>query len=292
MCMATRAPISRERWVAPLAMHFATLALFTFFANALVVTAYMTTGGNPPPIGVIAQQGMMWGALRLHVGVLIYVGTVAATQAALDYRRTRARELNVAKLEGQLARARASNAQRADSPALSVQYAAHDRATLALRPQRRRRRRARPPRQPVSQSAKLDVAVSRSRCPKSSRWCANTSRSRRRAFATGCRPTVHATDRGDVVLRSAAHSSAARRERDPSRDLCACRPRGKVDVRAEVDAKRLHLSVRDDGPGVRATAEAARKRHWSSEHSRTARRNSTATLHRSTSSRRKAAGRS
>jgi sensor histidine kinase YesM len=51
--------------------------------------------------------------MRIHIALLIYAAIAAATQAVGYYRATRARELRVARLEGQLARARlqALNAQ-------------------------------------------------------------------------------------------------------------------------------------------------------------------------------------
>jgi LytS/YehU family sensor histidine kinase len=51
--------------------------------------------------------------VRLHIALLVYATILAITHAALYYRRSRARELHFARLEGQLARARlqALNAQ-------------------------------------------------------------------------------------------------------------------------------------------------------------------------------------
>jgi LytS/YehU family sensor histidine kinase len=52
-------------------------------------------------------------AVRLHIAILVYAAILAITHAVLYHRRARARELHLARLEGQLARARlqALNAQ-------------------------------------------------------------------------------------------------------------------------------------------------------------------------------------
>ena len=251
IAMATRAPISRERWLAPLGIHFATLAVFTFVANALVVTAYMTTAGNPPPLRVIAQQGMMWGALRLHVGVLIYVGTVAATQAALYYRRTRARELNVAKLEGQLARARLQTLNAQIRPHFLFN-------TLHTIGQLWRSGRSDDADAVLDHLGSLFHKVQSS----TSRYEVSLSEElemvreyltiEQTRFRDRLQTTVHATDHAlscsvpPLILQPLVENAIRH-------GISAVSTAGKVEVRADVDDGRLRLSVRDDGPGVRAT---------------------------------------
>ncbi len=104
--LAIRFPIRRERWAPTLAIHLIATVLLAFVANMIVVAAYMFTSGQVPSIGVLVRQGALWGTLRVHVVLVIYAASVAVTQVVLYYRETRARELNVARLEGQLARAR------------------------------------------------------------------------------------------------------------------------------------------------------------------------------------------
>jgi LytS/YehU family sensor histidine kinase len=55
----------------------------------------------------------MWAGLRFHIALLVYAAILGITQAVRYYQQTRARELHMARLEGQLARARlqALNAQ-------------------------------------------------------------------------------------------------------------------------------------------------------------------------------------
>jgi len=105
IALTIRVPFSRARLAAPAAIHFGAAIVLSFVANVLTVLGYMASGGSFGSVGVILKQGALWGTLHFHIALLIYAAGVAMTQAVLFYRRTRAHELQVAKLEGQLARA-------------------------------------------------------------------------------------------------------------------------------------------------------------------------------------------
>jgi len=103
IALTIRVPFSRARLAAPAAIHFGAAIVLSFVANVLTVLGYMASGGSFGSVGVILKQGALWGTLHFHIALLIYAAGVAMTQAVLFYRRTRAHELQVAKLEGQLA---------------------------------------------------------------------------------------------------------------------------------------------------------------------------------------------
>jgi two-component system LytT family sensor kinase len=111
--LAGRFPLDARRWRANIALHVIAAVVLAFVTNALVVLAYWVTSGQFRSLAVLIQQGALWMAIRLHVAILIYGAILAATQALMFYRKTRARELHLARLEGQLTRARlqALNAQ-------------------------------------------------------------------------------------------------------------------------------------------------------------------------------------
>ena len=105
IALTIRVPFSRARWVVPALVHFVASIALSFVANTLTVLGYMASSGSFGSLQVVVRQGALWGTLHYHTAVLIYAAALGITQAVLFYRRTRARELQVAKLEGQLARA-------------------------------------------------------------------------------------------------------------------------------------------------------------------------------------------
>jgi signal transduction histidine kinase len=113
MAVTMRFPLSRGEWKRHLLPHFVAALFLAFIANVLVVAGYWLGSGTFNGMGVLLQQGLLWGTINLHVALLIYAMVAAATQAALYFRHARARELQLARIEGQLARARlqALNAQ-------------------------------------------------------------------------------------------------------------------------------------------------------------------------------------
>ncbi len=111
--LAGRFPLDARHWRSHLGVHLVAAVVLAFVTNALVVLAYWALNGQFRSLGVLFQQGALWAAIRLHVAIFIYAAILAITQAVTFYRRTRARELHLARLEGQLTRARlqALNAQ-------------------------------------------------------------------------------------------------------------------------------------------------------------------------------------
>jgi LytS/YehU family sensor histidine kinase len=113
IALAGRFPLTRRSWRTRLGIHLIAAVVFAYVANVLVVLGFWISSGVFRGLTVLLQQGVLWMTLTLHVALLIYGATVAITQGLMFYRRTRARELHVARLEGQLTRARlqALNAQ-------------------------------------------------------------------------------------------------------------------------------------------------------------------------------------
>jgi two-component system, LytTR family, sensor kinase len=104
--LGARVPLTRARWWRPALVHLATAAALAFVANVILVLGYWTLSGRFDGVVALAQSGARWAAIRFHVALVIYAAILAITQGVLYYRRTRERELQVARLEGQLARAR------------------------------------------------------------------------------------------------------------------------------------------------------------------------------------------
>ena len=113
VALAMRFPLSRTEWKRHLVPHLIAVPVLAFVANVLVVAGYWLSAGMYNGFGALLGQGLLWGTINLHIALLIYAMVVATTQAVLYYQRTRARELQLARIEGQLARARlqALNAQ-------------------------------------------------------------------------------------------------------------------------------------------------------------------------------------
>ena len=113
IALAVRFPFSREKWPRYALVHLVAAAVLAFAANVLVVLMYWASTGKFGGFMVLAQQGAIWATVRFHIALLIYASILGLTQGVLYYRRTQTRELQLAKVEGQLAQARlqALNAQ-------------------------------------------------------------------------------------------------------------------------------------------------------------------------------------
>jgi signal transduction histidine kinase len=113
IALAVRFPFSRERWPGYLAIHLVAAAVLAFAANIIVVLMYWAGTGRFGGFVVLAQQAGIWATVRFHIALVIYASILGITQGVLYYRRTQARELQLARIEGQLAQARlqALNAQ-------------------------------------------------------------------------------------------------------------------------------------------------------------------------------------
>ncbi|HJU87805.1 MAG TPA: histidine kinase [Gemmatimonadaceae bacterium] len=112
IALTMRFPISR-RSPRNVLVHLAAAPVLAFAANVLVVLGYWITMGRFDGLDALIRQGALWATLRFHVALLIYGAILAITEGAQYYRAMRERELRLAKVEGQLARARlqALNAQ-------------------------------------------------------------------------------------------------------------------------------------------------------------------------------------
>ncbi len=113
IALTMRFPLGRTRWRQHGVVHLVSAVLLAFAANVMVVLGYWITTGQFQGLEVLARQGALWTTLRLHIALLIYAAVLGITEAALYYHRTQDSELRLARMEGQLARARlqALNAQ-------------------------------------------------------------------------------------------------------------------------------------------------------------------------------------
>ena len=113
IALSIRFPLTREQWGRHAPIHLAATPVMSFVANALVVLGYWSTNGRFDGLGMLARQGATWGTVNFHIAIIIYIAILGMTHAVMYYRRTQSRELQLAKMEGQLAEARlhALNAQ-------------------------------------------------------------------------------------------------------------------------------------------------------------------------------------
>jgi two-component system LytT family sensor kinase len=113
IALATRFPVTLRTWRRHLPVHIAAFAFLVWFENVLVVFGFWLSQARFGGLIELAWQGGYWAILRVHLAALVYVAIAGLTQMLAFYRAARTRELRVARLEGQLARARldALNAQ-------------------------------------------------------------------------------------------------------------------------------------------------------------------------------------
>jgi two-component system LytT family sensor kinase len=113
IAITVRFPLARTTWRRRIIIHFVGALLVAYAANVLVVLGFWFLAGRFGGLGALAREAAFWTTLRLHIALLIYAAIAALTHAFLYYRETRDRELRLARVEGQLARARlqALNAQ-------------------------------------------------------------------------------------------------------------------------------------------------------------------------------------
>jgi len=106
IALARRLPVTRATWRRTLPLHLLAVPVVAFIANVGVVLGFWWMGGVFQGLGALLQQGAFWATMRIHLALLVYLVAVVLTQGWLYVQRTRARELGVARLESQLARAR------------------------------------------------------------------------------------------------------------------------------------------------------------------------------------------
>ncbi len=106
IALVARFPIHGATWRRNLPIHLLAFAALLYLENVLVVLGYWIVSGNYGTFEALLRGGVLWATLRAHVGAALYIAIAALTQGALYYRRQRARELALAKVEAQLATAR------------------------------------------------------------------------------------------------------------------------------------------------------------------------------------------
>jgi two-component system, LytTR family, sensor kinase len=106
IALGVRVPITRRRWILPAALHLGNAAALAIIANMLVVLGFWIGAGRFDSVPALVKQGVIWATINSHIALVLYLAILGVTQGALYYRRTRSRELELAQLEGQLARAR------------------------------------------------------------------------------------------------------------------------------------------------------------------------------------------
>ena len=111
--LVSRFPLTRDRWLRNLWPHIVAFPALTYFSNILVVLGFWASSGSFRGMEALLRGALFWTSMRIHIAALIYAAIVGLTQSLQHYRAGQARELRIARLEGQLARARmdALNAQ-------------------------------------------------------------------------------------------------------------------------------------------------------------------------------------
>ncbi|MGE0554274.1 MAG: sensor histidine kinase [Gemmatimonadales bacterium] len=89
-----------------LAIHLVAAVAVAYLANIMVVLGYWTLGGGGGTVSDLVTSAARWTAIRLHFSLLIYAAIAGVTLWVRFHRATRERELQLARIEGQLARAR------------------------------------------------------------------------------------------------------------------------------------------------------------------------------------------
>ena len=113
IALTSRFPLSRRQWPRHLAIHVAAALLLAIVANALVVLGFSAVSGRFGTLAEVARNAVLWAGMRLYIAGLVYGAVVAITQTVQYLQRARAREVQLAQIEAQLARAhvQALNAQ-------------------------------------------------------------------------------------------------------------------------------------------------------------------------------------
>lgn len=248
--LTVRFPLTRERWRRHAPIHLAALPVLSFVGNVLVVLGFWLRMGTFRGWGVLAQQGALWGTVNLHITLMIDLAVVGVTSWVLHLREARARELQLAQLEGQLARAQVQ--------ALNAQIRPHFLFnTLHSIGQMWRSGRADEADAVLDRLGGLFHRVQRS----TSRFevplaeelelvreylAIEQARFRDRLHVTICAPD-DALDWGvpPLILQPIVENAIRH-------GVAAVSTAGKLDVTATILGERLQLVVRDDGPGVDA----------------------------------------
>lgn len=111
--LATRFPLTRDSWPRAIWIHLAAIPIVTYLVYVLVVLGFWTMAGDFQGPDALFSGALFWATLRIHISAVLYAAIAGVTHVVAYYRETRSRELRLARLESQLARARlrALNAQ-------------------------------------------------------------------------------------------------------------------------------------------------------------------------------------
>jgi len=252
--LTVRFPLDRARWKASLPAHVVALPVVAWAVNVMVVLGFWSRSGAFQGVGRLLGQGVYWATMRIHVIVLVYAAVAGITQMVRMRQALRARELDLARQEGQLARARLQ--------ALTAQLRPHflfntlhtlgqlwrsgradeadamlDRLGALFQRVQASTRRLEVPLDEELAMVRDYLAIEEARFRDRLRVHVDAT-----PDTTDClvpplvlQPLVENAVRHGISARSAA---------------------GRIDVRAWREDGRLHLSVADDGPGLGAPSPA------------------------------------
>jgi two-component system, LytTR family, sensor kinase len=113
VALTLRFPINRSMWRRHIGMHIAAAFVLAVLANALALLGFWFSRGDFGGIRQLASSALLWTTVRLDAELLLYGGVVAITQTVRFHQHAQAREVDIARVEAQLARAhvQALNAQ-------------------------------------------------------------------------------------------------------------------------------------------------------------------------------------
>jgi len=106
VALAERWPPTRGTWSRRLWIHALAIPATAVLTNVLVVASYWVRQGTFRGPMALLEQAAFWSLMRLHVATLVYVATVASTVGIRSWQRLQHRQLELARLEAQLANAR------------------------------------------------------------------------------------------------------------------------------------------------------------------------------------------
>jgi sensor histidine kinase YesM len=254
IALTVRFPLTRDRWMRHAAIHVLAAPLLAFAANVLVVLMYWASAGRFGGLIVLAQQGAIWAAVRFHIALLIYAAILGITQGVLHYRAARSRELQLAKMQGQLAQARLQ--------ALNAQIRPHFLFnTLHTIGQLWRTGRSDDAdavldhlgalfHKVSSSTSRLEVSLAEELDLVRDYLAIEEVRFRDRLRPTVCAPAEALDCLVPPLILQPLVENAVRH------GISAVSTAGVLDVSASRDGSRLRLTVRDDGPGMAAATKS------------------------------------
>lgn len=231
-------------------IHLVAALLLSFAGNIMVVLTFWAGARRFDGVWPLIQQGAIWGTVQFHITLVLYVAVLGITQAVLHNRAARARELELARMQGQLAQARleALNAQIRPHFLFNALHTIgqlwrsgrSDEADAMLDHLGGLFHRV------TSTSSRLTVPLSEELELVNAYLAIEQARFRDRLC-----PTISASpDALDCQVPSLILQPIV--ENAVRHGISAVSRAGRVDVTARRDGSRLTIAVRDDGPGVSA----------------------------------------